>query len=276
MRLDEVIADLDVRAVLGAPTDVTAVTHDSRQVTPGALFCCVPGTAVDGHRFAADAVGAGATSLLVDHRLDVAATQVVVDDVRVAMARAAAAFHGNPSRAMDIVGVTGTNGKTTTTWLLRAIFEADGRVAEMIGTLTGPRTTPESTDLQAQLATLRDSGVTALAMEVSSIALSLSRVEGIRFAVGVFTNLSRDHLELHASMEDYFAAKARLFEPERAAVGVINADDPRGRLLLDAAHIPSRSYSLSDVTDLEVGARSSRGTWRGRELVVPIGGAFNV
>jgi UDP-N-acetylmuramoyl-L-alanyl-D-glutamate--2,6-diaminopimelate ligase len=267
---------LEVRAHLGPPAEVAAVTHDSRQVTPGAMFCCVPGTVTDGHAFAADAVALGATSLLVDHEVDLDVTQVVVADVRRSMGQVAAAFHGHPSSALDIVGVTGTNGKTTTAWLLRSIFEAAGRTTGMIGTLTGARTTPESTDLQAQLAAMRDAGITTIAMEVSSHALAQWRVEGIRFRVGIFTNLSRDHLEFHETFEEYFAAKAKLFEPGQTDVGVVNIDDPRGRLLADAAHIPTRTYSLTDVTDVEVHEDRSEATWRGRRLVVPLGAVFNL
>jgi UDP-N-acetylmuramoyl-L-alanyl-D-glutamate--2,6-diaminopimelate ligase len=279
VQLRGLLDDVEVRALVGAPVDVRAITRDSRAVTPGSLFCCVSGTTTDGHRFASDAVASGAVALLVERELDVAVAQVVVDDVRVAMGRVAAAFHGQPSSTMQIVGITGTNGKTTTAWLLRSIFEEAGVTAEMIGTLTskpgGPPTTPDAIELQATLAEWRDRGVTHVAMEVSSHALAQSRVEGTHFAVGVFTNLSRDHLEFHDTMEDYFAAKARLFEPGRADVAVVNADDTRGRLLLDAARIPTRSYSLSDVADLRVGATST-GTWRGHELVVPLGGTFNV
>jgi UDP-N-acetylmuramoyl-L-alanyl-D-glutamate--2,6-diaminopimelate ligase len=277
MRVDDLLDGIvGVRAILGAPAEVTAVTHDSRQVTPGALFCCVPGGVTDGHVFAADAVSLGARSLLVERELDLPVTQVVVDDVRQTMGRVAAAFHGHPSDALEIVGVTGTNGKTTTAWLLRSIFEADGRTTGMIGTLTGSRTTPEATDLQANLAELRDQGISTVAMEVSSHALAQSRLVGTRCRVGVFTNLTRDHLDFHETMEDYFAAKARLFEPEQSDVAVVNADDPRGRLLLDAARIPTIAYSLDDVTGLRVDDRSSQGTWRGHRLRVPLGAAFNM
>jgi UDP-N-acetylmuramoyl-L-alanyl-D-glutamate--2,6-diaminopimelate ligase len=271
---------IEVRAHLGPPAEVTAVTHDSRQVSPGALFCCVPGSVSDGHAFAADAVALGATSLLVDHEVDLDVTQIVVDDVRRSMGRIAAAFHRHPSDSIEIVGVTGTNGKTTTAWLLRSIFEADGRTTGMIGTLTsrpgGPPTTPESTDLQAQLAAMRDDGITTIAMEVSSHALAQGRVEGTRFRVGIFTNLTRDHLEYHRTLEDYFAAKAKLFEPGQTDVGIVNADDPRGRLLLDAAPIPIRGYSLEDVADIAVHEDRSECTWRGRRLVVPLGAMFNL
>jgi UDP-N-acetylmuramoyl-L-alanyl-D-glutamate--2,6-diaminopimelate ligase len=279
VQLEELLDDVEVRTVRGSSVDVRSITRDSRRVEAGTLFCCVPGTSIDGHRFADDAVAAGAVALLVEHEVDSPVTQVVVDDVRVAMGRAAAAFHGYPSRGLCIVGITGTNGKTTTAWLLRAIFEEAGFSTEMIGTLTsrpgGPPTTPDALELQATLAEWRDRGVTHVAMEVSSHALAQSRVAGTRFRVGVFTNLSRDHLEFHATMEDYFAAKARLFDPGQSDVGVVIADDTRGRLLLDAARIPTRPYSLGDVQDLRVGATST-GTWRGHELVVPLGGAFNV
>jgi len=282
VQLHDLLDGVEVRAVLGPTvTDVASVTRDSRAVERGSLFCCIPGARVDGHDFAAEAVAAGAVAVLVDHELHLEApvTQVVVDDVRGAVGLVAAALHGHPSRSIDVVGITGTNGKTTTAWLLRSVLEAAGRSTEMIGTLTsrpgGPPTTPDAIELQAELAQMRDRGVTAVAMEVSSHALAQSRVEGTEFAVAVFTNLSRDHLDYHETMEDYFAAKALLFEPARSRRAVVNVDDPRGRLLLDAARIPTRGFSLDDVSDLRVGKTSS-GTWRGQRLDVPFAGAFNV
>lgn len=277
MRLDELVAGLEGAAVAGdATVDVTAVTHDSRAVVPGALFCCVPGQRSDGHDFAPAAVRAGAVALLCERPLGLGVPEVRVPDARRSMGLAAARFHGRPSDHLAVVGVTGTNGKTTVTALLAAALEAAGWPTGIVGTLTGARTTPESPELQALLARFRDEGRAAVAMEVSSHALALDRVVGTRFAVAVFTNLSRDHLDFHASMEDYFAAKARLFEPDRSAVAVVNADDPHGRLLSDAARIPTRTYSLDDVAELRVGVTSSSGTWRGRRLHVPFGGAFNV
>ena len=276
MLVADLLDDVEPRAIVGPPAEVTAVTHDSRQVTPGTLFCCVPGTVTDGHVFAADAVALGARSLLVQRQLDLDVTQVVVDDVRRAMGRVAAAFHGHPSRDLRIVGVTGTNGKTTTVWLLRSIFDAAGRRSGMIGTLTGARTPPESTDLQATLAGLRDDGVTDVAMEVSSHALAQGRLEGTRFAVGVFTNLSRDHLEFHETMDAYFAAKAKLFEPVQSAVGIVNADDEWGQKLLGRIRIPVRTYALGDVADLRIHDDHSEGRWHDRLLRVPLGAPFNV
>jgi len=259
-----------------AATSVTGVAHDSRAVVPGDLFCCVPGEQTDGHDHAPAAVAAGAVALLCERPLDLAVPQVLVADARVAMAPAAAAVHGHPSAALEVVGVTGTNGKTTTVHLLRSVLEAAGRRAEVIGTLTGARTTPEAPELQRQLARFVADGVTAVAMEVSSHALALHRVDGTRFSVAVFTNLSAEHLDFHASMEEYFQVKARLFTPELADAAVVNVDDPRGRLLRDAAVIPTRGYSLDDLEGLEVGRVTSRFRWRGVEVTVPLGGRFNV
>lgn len=255
---------------------LTMVTHDSRQVRPGALFCCVVGSVADGHDHAAEAVANGAVALLCERPLDLGVWEFRVDDVRRAMGHVAAAFHDHPSRSLEVVGVTGTNGKTTVTWWLRSILEAAGRSCQMIGTIGGPRTTPEATDLQAMLAAWRDEGRTSVAMEVSSHALVLSRVEGMWFSMAVFTNLGRDHLDFHASREEYFKAKAKLFEPSLAAAAVVNADDPHGRLLLDSALVPTRAYRLADVSDLHVGATSCHGIWQGKRLQVPAGGAFNV
>jgi UDP-N-acetylmuramoyl-L-alanyl-D-glutamate--2,6-diaminopimelate ligase len=259
-----------------ASVDVTAVTHDSRQVTPGALFCCVPGRTTDGHDHAPEAVAAGAVALLCERPLDLATAQVVVADARAAMGPVASAFHGHPSHALDVVGVTGTNGKTTTTLLLQHVLTATGSDTAAIGTLSGTRTTPEATDLQALLARFRDQGKVAVAMEVSSHALALDRVRGTRFRAAVFTNLTQDHLDFHGTMEQYFAAKARLFEPDYTEVAIVNADDPHGALLTDAATVPTRVYSLRDVDDLVLDAGRSTGRWRGHPLVVPLGGAFNV
>jgi len=259
-----------------ASVDVTSVTHDSRLVVEGGLFCCVPGRVDDGHDHAAGAVAAGAVALLCERPLDLARAEVVVDDARAAMGPVASAFHGHPSRALEVVGVTGTNGKTTTTLLLQHVLTATGRATAAIGTLGGARTTPEATDLQSLLARFRDEGKAAVAMEVSSHALALDRVRGTRFRAAVFTNLSQDHLDFHGTIERYFAAKARLFEPDYTDVAIVNADDPHGALLADAATVPTRTFSMHDVADLVVGVASSEGRWRGEPLRVPLGGAFNV
>ena len=256
--------------------EVTAVVQDSRDVVPGALFCCVRGAHVDGHEFAAPAVRSGATALLVDHPLDLPAAQLVVDDTRAAMGHLAAAFWGRPSTALTMVGVTGTNGKTTTSSLIASVLDACGMGAGVIGTLTGKHTTPEATDLQRQLAEFRDTGRAAVVMEVSSHALALDRVAGCHFDVGVFTNLGRDHLDLHGTMEAYFAAKARLFEQTLTAVGVVNADDPFGRRLLADATVPLIGFSLEELDDVEVTPVQHAYRWRGVRFEVGVGAAFNV
>lgn len=255
---------------------ITDLTHDSREVRPGWAFACVPGRTSDGHAFAAAAVAAGAPALIVERRLDVDVPQIVVRDVRRVLGPIAAAVHGNPSSRLRTVGVTGTNGKTTTTHLLGAILRAAGLETRELGTLTGTRTTPEATDLQRRLAELVDGGVEAVAMEVSSHALALHRVAGMRFAVSVFTNLGRDHFDLHESVEEYFRAKASLFTPALTDVGVVNFDDPYGQLLADVAEIETVGFSLDDATDVAVGLGAIDFVWRGQRIHVPIGGAFNV
>lgn len=255
---------------------VTGMTHDSRRVAPGMLFACVRGSRADGHTHAAAAVGAGAAALLADHELAIEVPQLVVADTRVAMGPVAAVVNGRPSEALRTVGITGTNGKTTTTHILAAILRAADWPTEVIGTLSGTHTTPEAPELQARLASFRDAGAAAVVMEVSSHALALHRVDGTRFAAAVFTNLGTDHLDLHGTAEAYFRAKARLFSPEFAAVGLTNIDDAHGRLLFDAAPIEMVPYSLGDARDIDVTADHHAFTWRGRRLRVAIGGPFNV
>ncbi|MCB0964618.1 MAG: UDP-N-acetylmuramoyl-L-alanyl-D-glutamate--2,6-diaminopimelate ligase [Acidimicrobiales bacterium] len=283
MELHEVIRALEGRAagadprLVGDPAvAVTVAVHDSRAVAPGCLYCCIPGARHDGHDFAGGAVEAGATALLVERELDLPVPQLVVPSVREAIGPVAALLAGDPSEHLEVVGVTGTNGKTTTTHLLAAILEAAGRSCGTIGTLTGARTTPEAPELQAQLAAMVAEGRDAVAMEVSSHALDQHRVDGTRFRVGVFTNLSQDHLDHHETMEAYFAAKARLFTPELCDVAVVNRDDTRGRLLAEVAAVPTRSYGLDDVADLVLSASGSAFTWRGQPVHLPLPGRFNV
>jgi UDP-N-acetylmuramoyl-L-alanyl-D-glutamate--2,6-diaminopimelate ligase len=264
--------------VVGDPgAIVSSITHDSHRVEAHGVFCCVPGLRYDGHSFAADAVAAGASVLLVDHELAISgATQVVVPDVRAAMAPLAAEIAGHPSLRLEVIGVTGTNGKTTTVSLLADIFRHVGRSTAVIGTLTGARTTPEAPDLQARLAHFADDGVTTVAMEVSSHALALHRVDGCHFVAGLFTNLGRDHLDLHGTMEGYFAAKARLFEPGRCKIAVLNVDDPYGRRLARSISVPTVEYSVQSLEDVEVHPDRHRYRWRGHWVEVPLGARFNV
>ena len=276
----DLLVDVPVAAVRGDVTDVpvTSVEFDSRRAVPGTLFCCVPGARTDGHLHAADAVSRGATALLCDHFLDLGATQVQVDGgVRPAMASVAAAFFGYPARSLDTVGVTGTNGKTTVTHLVRTVLEADGRPTGLIGTLGGARTTPESPDLQRMLAGLVADGARAVSMEVSSHALTQHRVDGIVFDVAAFTNLSRDHLDHHGTMEQYFEAKASLFRPDRCRHAVVFADDPWGaRLLERLAGTPTTRVSRAEATDVDLDVGSSTFRWRGHRVHLPLSGRFNV
>jgi UDP-N-acetylmuramoyl-L-alanyl-D-glutamate--2,6-diaminopimelate ligase len=293
MRLATLLAGADLAAAGTPPgqllgdldaTDVTRITSDSHAVTPGSLYCCVPGGRFDGHDFAPAAVAAGASALLCQRVLAVAVPQVVVAEARRAVGPLAAAFYGHPSQEMTLVAVTGTNGKTTTTHLLEAIFTAAGWRAASIGTLSGARTTPEAPVLQATLAGFRDEGRVAVAMEVSSHALVQHRVDGTWFAAAVFTNLTQDHLDYHATMEDYFQAKARLFEPGRAAMAVVNADDPWGGRLLEQLQSPAVGgsrrpvvpFSLDDLEDLTISPDGSRFRWRGADVRLHLGGRFNV
>jgi UDP-N-acetylmuramoyl-L-alanyl-D-glutamate--2,6-diaminopimelate ligase len=192
------------------------------------------------------------------------------------MALAAAELHGHPSSALRVVGITGTNGKTTTAFLVQAILDAAGQPTGVMGTMTGSRTTPESPVVQAQLAAFRDEGKRAAAMEVSSVGLVQRRVEAVEFAAAVFTNLSAEHLDDHGTMEAYFEAKSSLFVPGRAKVGVVNADDGYGLRLLESAPIPMRPFSMADAAGLELAVGRSRFEWHGVPVVLPLDGAFNV
>lgn len=277
MRLDRLLGHVEILASHGdlSAVDVSSVSHDTRSTAPGALFCCIPGTITDGHDFGAVAMQNGAVALLVERELTLDVVQVQVCDARAAMAPIAAALHGNPSHRMRVVGVTGTNGKTTTTHLLQAVLTANGWPTTLIGTLGGVRTTPEAPELQARLASALAAGDRAAAVEVSSHALVQHRVDAVRFAVAAFTNLSPDHIDYHGDMESYFAAKAGLFAVERAACGVVNADDSYGRRLLEAAAIPMRPYSVSDARDLEVGPATTDFVWEGEQVALALGGRFN-
>lgn len=277
-RLADLVALLSAEPLDDAAgaTVVSDVVADSRRVVAGSLFCCVPGEHHDGHDHAGAAVASGAVALLCERRLPLDVPQLVVSDVRAAMGPAAAEVHGHPARSLDVVGVTGTNGKTTVVSMIESILTADGRTARSIGTLTGARTTPEAPDLQRQLAELVEDGVGAVAMEVSSHALAMHRVDGIEFAVAVFTNLGTDHLDFHGTPEAYFSAKALLFEPVRSRRAVLNVDDIRGRLLRDAAEIPVVSVSLDDVDDLRTDAAGTTFAWRGVQVRLPMIGRHNV
>ena len=279
MQLSGLLHDLEVLDVAGDPgsVEVRSVTHVSAEAAPGALFCCVPGTKVDGHDFAAAAVGAGAVGLVVERLIDLPVPQVRVASTRRAMPWLAAALHGHPSRHLEMVGITGTNGKTTTAQMVRAILAADGRRVEALGNLSaGSLNTPEGPALQAHLAQLRASGVGSVVMEVSSEGLAQHRVDAVAFDVAVFTMLARDHLNFHGTIERYFEAKAVLFEPERTSHGVVNAEDPHGRRLIDAERIPMTTFSMSDAEVLETHPGRSEFRWQGVDVRLQLPGRFNV
>ena len=227
------------------PVEVAALAYDSRNVSAATLFFCVSGGHADGHDHAPEAVARGAAALVVERPLGLGVPEVVVPSVRVAMAALAARFNGDPSAGLRVIGVTGTNGKTTTTFLVRQLLEAGGEQTALLGTVKSViggvdgaviHTTPEAIDLQASFARMLEAGDRACAIEVSSHALALHRADAIHFAAAVFTNLTQDHLDFHPTMEDYFAAKRRLFEAG-PKVAIVNVDDPYGRRL--AAEFPN-------------------------------------
>ncbi len=281
--------DIDVLETVGDPStvEVAGIAHDSRRVVPGDLFCCVPGLLSDGHRFASEAVERGAIGVLCEHLIpellnrEVTQARIAPGTMRPVMAHLAAAFYGYPARDLLMIGVTGTNGKTTVTQILGDLLTAAGRPTNVMGTLSGARTTPEATEVERVLAGVRDrqkwDGLRhAVAMEVSSHALVQARVDGIHFDVAVFTNLSHDHLDYHGTMEDYFEAKATLFAPDHALRGVVNADGPWGRLLLERARIPMVAVHHGDATDVILRPGHTEFTWRGHRVVNPLTGGVNV
>lgn len=281
--LAEVVADVRLGGPSGGPVELIgspsvpcrSMTVDSREVGPGTVFACVSGGRFDGHDFAPAAVEAGAVALVVERRLPLDVPQIVVGDVRATVGPLAASLYGHPSDDLLVVGITGTNGKTTTSHLLAAILDHAGIPTAVFGTLSGRFTTPEAPEVQARLAEARAAGRRAVVMEVSSHALALHRVDGTRFAVAVFTNLGRDHYDFHGTEERYFAAKARLFTPALSAAGVVNLDDVHGRLLADVAAIPTVGYTLAETEGLEADAATHRYRWQGHDVVVPLGGRFN-
>ncbi|HET8894939.1 MAG TPA: UDP-N-acetylmuramoyl-L-alanyl-D-glutamate--2,6-diaminopimelate ligase [Gaiellaceae bacterium] len=244
MDLERLVAALGADEVVGAASvEVRDLAYDTRGVSPGSLFFCVRGAKADGHDFAPEAVANGAVALVVEHPLAVDVPQVVVDDSRAAMAVAADEFFGRPTEELQVAGVTGTSGKTTTCFLLFAILAAAGRRPGLLGTIEARvggerrgvvRTTPEAIDLQRTFREMLDAGDRSCAMEASSHASELRRLDRVRFAVLVFTNLSQDHLDFHGDMESYFQAKRRLFADGVSAV--VNTGDEYGRRL--AAELP--------------------------------------
>ena len=269
----------DSALLSGADTTITGITQDSRSVSRGDVFCCVRGESFDGHRFALDAVSQGASALLVDSTVPgvpESVAVITVPDVREALGLFASVAFSIPARSLTMVGITGTNGKTSTASIIASILRADGKSVEVMGTLTNVRTTPEAIDLQAFLHDCVTRGVTHVVMEVSSHALDQHRVAGVMFDVAVFTNLSRDHLDYHKTFELYFAAKAKLFTPQQALLGVMNSDDPHGQLLLDVGSIPMVAFSQTDVSEVTIRVDSVSFRWKNNVIALPMGGGFTL
>jgi UDP-N-acetylmuramoyl-L-alanyl-D-glutamate--2,6-diaminopimelate ligase len=296
MRLSELLAGDAPQAQCPPGADaveISSVAYDSRTLQPGALFFCVAGFQSDGHRFAGEAIERGAAALVVERPLGLGVPEVQVPSARAAMGPIAARFYGDPTRELQVVGVTGTNGKTTTAYLVRALLEAIGGRCGLLGTVKSviageqrpaARTTPEAIDLQADFRAMLDGGDRACAMEVSSHALALGRTDGVRFAAAIFTNLTQDHLDFHSDMEDYFQAKRRLFS-DAPGMSVVNVGDPYGRRLAQEAEGRLVTYAVE--ADADYSARSLEVSFAGSrfELSTPVGartvslplpGSFNV
>jgi UDP-N-acetylmuramoyl-L-alanyl-D-glutamate--2,6-diaminopimelate ligase len=290
VRLEQLLADVPTPA---RDLEITGLAYDTRSVEPGTLFFCVPGFTRDGHEFAPEALALGAVALVVERPLGLSVPEIVVPSVRAAMAPTAAAFYGDPTNSLQTVGVTGTNGKTTTAFLVGALLEAAGRQTGLLGTVKSvvggaersvERTTPEAIDLQRTFREMLDAGDVACSMEVSSHALELHRADAIHFAAAIFTNLTQDHLDFHGTMEDYFLAKRRLFADARPRSAVVNVDDPYGARL--AAELPGVvTYAVDReatyrATDLHTEKSGSRFTVHGPDGAVglssPLPGRFNV
>ena len=262
MPVSELLAALPEKTVVGEPPRaVTSIAADPRRVEPGGCFVAVPGLRQDARRFIPEAVKRGATLIVTEGTpvSDVAVAQVLVPSARASLARLAGAWYGQPSRALLLVGITGTNGKTTTSYLVEALLRARGLSTGVIGTVQyvlgderrpAGQTTPEALELQAMLALMRERGVGGVAMEVSSHALALSRADGLAFDVAVFTNLTQDHLDFHGTLDRYRAAKRRLFElladsPKPARTAVVNGDDPSGAGMVAGLDLPVLTFGLA-------------------------------
>jgi UDP-N-acetylmuramoyl-L-alanyl-D-glutamate--2,6-diaminopimelate ligase len=271
MKLRDLLRDVELRSKRNdLDLEISAITADSRLVTPGALFVAVPGLQTDGARFIHQAKAKGAAAVV---------SKDDVEDPRQALATIAANFHGRASRALSLVGVTGTSGKTTTTKMIESIFDATGEAVGLIGTieyragedrLTADRTTPDAVVLHEWFAKMKDAGVRHAVMEVSSHALALKRTYGIEFAAAVFTNLSRDHFDFHKDFEDYFAAKRILFDQiPSARAAVVNRDDEYGRRIISELGNEVMTYGMSDASitpEVDVSVRGLHG-----KLRTPIG-----
>jgi len=249
MKLKDLLAGIECDIFGEEQIEIEGIAYDSRKVQKGYLFFCIKGYQSDGHQYAKSACEAGVVCLVVTQRQELPVTQVVVKDDRAAMALISAAFYGHPAEKLRMVGVTGTSGKTSTTYLLKSIFEHEGSKVGLMGTIVNvigdqvipaERTTPEAPDLQKLLADMLRAGIDTVVMEVSSHSLYLKRVYGIRFQGAIFTNLTQDHLDFHGTMEAYADAKAMLFR--QCDAGVYNASDPWARRVTQGADCPLLSF----------------------------------
>lgn len=280
--LDELLRDVMTRSpgivngtVAQTPT-ITSITQDSRTVRPGSLFCAIRG-ASDGHEYISQAIAQGAVAALVDHPSGADVPEIVVSDTRAATGHLASAFWGNPSDELDLIGVTGTNGKTSIVSMIEHLVSHCGDKAASMGTLTGSLTTSAAPEFQEALGHHRDSNCDVVAAEISSHALDQKRIAGSRVRVAVFSNLSQDHLDYHTDMEDYFSAKARLFEPQLSAAAVIDTSDEWGRRLLHETTIHTVGVDGSSIAEAaELAQRTSRFVWREHQITLPLGGRFSV
>jgi UDP-N-acetylmuramoyl-L-alanyl-D-glutamate--2,6-diaminopimelate ligase len=289
-----IAATSPTEVVGGAPLEVEDLVYDTRAVRPGTLFFCVRGSRADGHDLAGDAVAAGAVAVVAERPLDVPVPQLVVPDSREAMAHAADEFFGRPTEELPVAGVTGTNGKTTTAFLLHSVLAAAGRRPGLLGTIESRiggerrpavRTTAEAIDLQRAFHAMLAAGDRSCAMEATSHGSELKRLLGVRFAVLVFTNLTQDHLDFHGTMDRYFEAKRRLFtDAEPAPPAVVNIGDPYGRRLADELHrrgTPLLTFGFAEEADvraeeLESTAAGIRLRSGGIEIESRLRGHFNV
>jgi len=295
VELEALIRALAPSEVTGArPVEIGDLAYDTRKVTGGALFFCVPGQRVDGHDLAWEAIERGAAALVVERELDVSIPQLVVPDARAAMALAADAFFGEPTKELELAGATGTNGKTTTAFLLHSMLDAAGRRPGLVGTVEwivggeqrgAPFTTPEAIDLQRLFREMVDAGDRSGAVEASSHGAALRRLDRVRFDALVFTNLSQDHLDLHGTMEEYFQAKRRLFTGVQPPPAAVNVGDEWGQRLaggLAASHrAPVITFGLDEGAEirpegLEATAQGSSFRAAGIDVETPLRGLFNV
>ena len=256
--------------------EVHGLSYDSRLINSGDLFFCFKGEKKDSHDFVYDAIKGGASALVVERKIDIDFPQVISSSSRKMMSEIAEIFYEFPSREITTVGVTGTNGKTTTVNILSAIAKAAGEKTETIGTLTGQLTTPEAPDLQRQIRDSIGNGVSFLAMEVSSHALLQNRISRMTYDATIFTNLSLDHLDYHGDMESYYKAKSSLFSPTHSKLAVINADNQFGKRLMNEVEIPQVSFSLNDVDIVERTLIKTTFRWKGKIIELKLPGVFNL